>query len=125
MPGRVLSILSTFSLLPAARWLLDKGSALGLVYLASFAVTLAYHASYERDWRRTDHVLAYGVIGANTFMVVRAHSWRPPALGLVFVLLALVAYRDAKLNEARYDRSHALWHVLSGVAGLCFALGYA
>lgn len=125
MPERMLSIFSTLALLPATRMLLEKGSVCGWVYLMSFMVTLAYHASSEKEFRRTDHVLAYAVIAANTWMAWATKAPLVTVMGIGFVLLALVAYFDARLHPARYDRSHAVWHVLSGAAGYCFALGYA
>lgn len=125
MSERLLSVASTFALIPATRLLLERGSLLGLVYLASLCVAMLYHVSVEREFRRLDHVLAYSVIAANTFMVFAGRSALFASLGVAFVLLALVAYRDARRNPARYDRSHALWHVLCGAAGYMFALGYA
>ena len=125
MSDRALSMVSTAALLPTAVALFGARSLLALVYLASFFVTLAYHASRETQWRRLDHVLAYSVIASNTWMAWRSASLVCPAIGISFVALALVAYRDARLHPERYDSSHALWHVLSGVAGYAFALGYS
>lgn len=122
---RKLSMLSTAALLPAMLILAFANSLLAAVYAASCIVTLAYHRSEEQRWRKTDHVFAYGVIASNTWMTL--HSKHPAwaLCGVGFVLIALVAYRDARRNPHRYDASHALWHVLSGFAGTCFALGYA
>ncbi len=85
---------------------------------------MLYHASVETRWRRTDHILAYAVIGSNTWMAMNARTYVFPMIGILFVCLALVAYSDAKANPLRYDVSHALWHVLSGIAGFVFAFGY-
>jgi hypothetical protein len=125
MKERALSIWTTLALLPTVWVLLHHRSALAFVYLASFFVTLCYHASIETRWKRTDHALAYSVIASNTWMTFHATKAVYPFVGLGFVGLALFAYVDARKNPGRYDRSHALWHVLSGFAGLAFALGYA
>lgn len=124
MSARKYSLWTTLALLPATVTLLKSASLLGFVYAASFVVTMLYHASVETRWRKTDHVLAYGVIASNTWMALNASSWVFPILGIFAVCLALVAYSDAKSNPGRYDRSHAVWHVLSGIAGFIFALGY-
>jgi len=125
MKERVLSIWTSLALLPTA-WVLSRHrSTLSFVYLASFFVTLCYHMSAETRWKRTDHVLAYCVIASNTWMTFRSTKAIYPAIGLGFVGLALLAYVDARMNPTRYDRSHAIWHVLSGFAGLAFAIGYA
>ena len=124
MRERSLSLLTTLSLLPTVWVLAHQRSVLSFVYLASFFVTLCYHASVETRWKRTDHAFAYAVIASNTWMTF--HATRPmyAAIGLVFVVLALVAYVDARRNPSRYDRSHAIWHVLSGFAGFAFSMGY-
>ena len=124
MTARVWSLVSTLAMVPAMRALLHNGSTLGLVYLASFCVTVLYHANLESRFRVMDHVLAYGVIAANTWMVWATHNRRYALLGCVFVLLSLMAYVHARQNPEQYDRSHALWHVLSGIAGFLFVLGY-
>lgn len=121
---RKLSIATTFALLPAAALLMAHRSLLAFVYLASFLVTLVYHASVETRLRRTDHALAYAVIASNTWMAFHARVSGWAGLGIVFVLAALPAYFDAKGDQEGYDRSHAAWHFLSGCAGLCFAIGY-
>ena len=125
MTSRPLSLLSTFALVPAIRVLLHQGSILGLVYLSAFFATLAYHWSGEQRFQRIDHALAYGVIAANTYMVFATKRLPLALAGCAFVLLALVAYVDARRNKLRYDRSHAAWHVLSGLAGFLFARGYS
>ena len=122
---RAWSILSTLALLPATRLLLEHGSVFGWVYLASFFVTLGYHASEEKELVRLDHALAYAIIASNTAMVFLSHALNFALAGVGMVMVALVAYFDARRHPDRYDRSHALWHVLSGVAGYCFARGYA
>lgn len=122
---RLWSLFSTLALLPATRLLLESKSLFGWVYLVSFFVTLCYHASEEKELVRLDHALAYAVIASNTTMVFRAHSPDFALAGVGWVVLALVAYYDARRNPRRYDVSHAMWHVLSGVAGYCFARGYA
>lgn len=124
MRKRSLSILTTLALLPAAVLLFAHRSLLSFVYLASFCVTLVYHASAETEFRRTDHALAYGVIAANTWMAFHSSDQVWPGLGITLVIAALVAYGDARMNESRYDSSHAIWHLLCGAAGLCFAVGY-
>jgi predicted membrane channel-forming protein YqfA (hemolysin III family) len=122
---RIWSLLSTLALLPATVLLLHRGRAFGWVYLAAFFVTLGYHASEETEFVRLDHALAYAVIASNTTMVLRTHSPAFALAGVGGVLLALLAYFDARRNPERYDRSHAAWHVLSGAAGWCFARGYS
>lgn len=122
---RKLSMLSTAALLPAMVILALANSLLAAVYAASSIVTLEYHRSEEQRWRKTDHALAYGVIASNTWMTFQSRRPFWALCGVGFVLIALVAYRDARRNPHRYDASHALWHVLSGFAGACFALGYA
>lgn len=124
MKARKFSLLTTLALLPAAVLLLAHRSLFAFVYFASFCVTLVYHASVETRLRRTDHALAYGVIAANTWMAFHSRSRLWLGLGIVLVMAALQAYFDARANERRYDRSHALWHALSGLAGLCFSVGY-
>lgn len=113
------------ALLPGAFVLGAARSWLCLVYVASFVVTLLYHASVEQKFKRVDHLLAYGVIASNTWMTFHAKNGLFALAGLGFVMLALVAYRAARKDEARYDAIHGGWHVLSGVAGWLFAIGYA
>lgn len=122
---RTLSLWSTLALLPATAKLAFAGSFLAAIYAASFVVTLLYHASAETRWRKLDHAFAYSVIAANTWMC--AHSRHPDltGAGVVCVMAALIAYLDAKNHPERYDASHAIWHVISGVAGACFAFAYA
>lgn len=122
--SRKLSLWSTLALLPATFLLAGSKSVLALVYAASFVTTLAYHASFETRWRKLDHLFAYGIIGSNTWMSLHAQLPAVAGLGIVLVLSALLAYFDARGNPERYDSSHALWHVLSGLAGACFSYAY-
>jgi len=123
--SRTFSLWSTLALLPAALRLAAAGSALAFVYFGSLFVTLLYHASFETKWKKLDYAFAYGVIGANTWMCFHSLNRSLTGLGIVLVLAALAAYFDAKQSPDRYDVSHAIWHVFSGLAGACFAFAYA
>jgi|GEM_PF-1841609 len=125
MRARLISLVTTLSLLPGAMVLAAARSLLAAVYVASFIVTLLYHASIEQKFKRLDHVLAYGIIFSNTWMTFHTKVVPCALAGLGCVILALVAYRYARLNPSRYDAAHGLWHVLSGAAGYAFASGYA
>lgn len=124
MNERKYSLWTTLALLPAMIELARRSSILGIVYALSFVVTILYHASTETKWKALDHLFAYGVIAANTWMALHASGALYPIAGILFVCLALVAYSDAKAHPSRYDVSHSVWHVLSGIAGFLFALGY-
>lgn len=119
------SLWSSFAMVPAT-WLLLFGGApvVAALYLASLAATLAYHASFERRFVRVDRVLAYGVIGSNCWMTLRSEDLSWTAFGVLFVLLALGFYHQAKQGRRTYDFWHSLWHLACGVAGLCFVQGY-
>ena len=114
-------VWSSFALLPTAVLLGSVGNVLALVYAASMIVTLAYHWSHERRYRKLDHVLAWAVIVANCLLTLETRSWLWTAVGLGCVLAGLWFYRGAR--RARYDSRHGWWHVLSGLACWCFAKG--
>lgn len=118
------SFWSSLSLLPATLLLALHRSWLALIYGASLLVTLAYHASAERRFRRLDHALAYAVVGANTWMALHAREASKAIAGVVLVLFALSWYRRARTKPQEYDAAHGLWHLLCGAAGLAFVSGY-
>lgn len=115
---------TTLALAPATVKLLLARSGLGLVYLASLLVTLVYHASGERRLCRTDHALAYAVIGANAWMVFSRPPSHAASLGIVLVLAALYWYRRARERPNEYDAAHSVWHLLCGAAGYAFVSNY-
>lgn len=114
-------VWSSFALVPVVVVLAASGSWLAVFYAASLAVTLAYHLSRERRWRRLDHALAWSVIASNTWLALHTRSIGWTALGLLLVVVALWFYRRAR--RGRYDLRHGLWHLASGAACLAFALG--
>lgn len=115
---------STLAFVPATTYLLLHRSLLGAVYLASLVVTLIYHSSKESKLCRLDHALAYAVVAANAWMALHARNARHPVAGIVLVLFALVWYRRARERPMEYDDAHGIWHLLCGMAGLSFAIGY-
>lgn len=118
------SFWSTLAMLPATAILLMHQSWLGLIYAASLLVTLLYHGTFEQRFRRLDHALAYGVVGANGWMAFHARDGRSSIAGVFLVLFALVWYHRAKSHPEEYDGAHGVWHLLCGLAGLAFAMGY-
>lgn len=114
-------VWSSLALVPVVVVLASAGSWLAWVYAASLVVTLAYHVSRERRWRRLDHALAYAVIASNTWLALHTRSVAWVLAGLLLVVVALWFYRRAKLG--RYNLRHGLWHLASGAACLCFAMG--
>lgn len=112
---------SSLSLVPAAVLLAAHGQALAIVYLASTVVTIAYHRSRERRWRRLDHALAWGVIGANSWLALCTNSFAWTCAGLASVCVALWFYARAK--RARYAFNHGWWHLWSGLGCFAFAMG--
>ena len=117
-------IWSTLALLPVTVLLAVHGSFLALSYCASMLITFAYHASNEQQWRRVDHVFAYGVIGSNAWMTFETHSFAWTAVALAMVVISLRFYHLAKTRHDLYDWWHGWWHLAAGAAGWCFACGY-
>ena len=114
-------VWSSLCLAPAGLVLLVQGSLMGLVYLASALVSLAYHRTGETRWRTLDHALAWSVIGCNALLLWRTRDVLLALAGVALVLVALRFYVRAK--RGRYARRHSWWHLASGAACLCFVLG--
>ena len=114
-------VWSSAAFVPVVAVLAWARSWLALVYLASMVATLAYHRSRERRWRRIDHALAWGVIGANAWLALRTGSLAWTCAGLASVCIALWFYARAKRGQ--YDRRHGWWHLWSGLACWAFAMG--
>jgi len=112
---------SSLAFLPVVVVLALAHNLLALVYAASFVVTVAYHASRERRWRKLDHTLAWGVVASNAWLAIQTRSVAWTLAGLVLVVWSLWFYVGAK--RGRYSVRHGLWHLLSGTACLCFAWG--
>lgn len=107
--------------LPVVYTLAVVDHPLALVYLAAFVVMSTYHHSRESRWRGLDHFFAWAVIASNGYLAVRSlHPWWTLA-GVVLVLVALPFYRAARVG--RYNLRHGLWHLASGAACWCFAVG--
>ena len=109
-------------MLPATVVLFVSGSEIGWIYLASLVITVLYHLANEKQFRRTDHVLAYSVIAANGWMAGNTSNPFLTMLGIGWVLLALDFYFGAK--RSFYNRRHTLWHLCCGAACLFFVMGY-
>jgi len=125
MNFRKACVWSAWALLPMVVVLLRGGSWLGLVYLAAAAVSYRYHQTNETQLVDLDHVMAYTAICANGYLTWHSQSWPWTAAGCAGIGLALWFYFLAHLDEKRrYDKWHTHWHLATGAAGLCLALGY-
>jgi hypothetical protein len=118
------TVLSSVAFLPALLVLASFASWFALPVFASLVVTLLYHATWETQLVRTDHALAYSVIGCNFWMAYHTHAAWLTGLGVVMVLLGLYCYRSARTVPGAYELDHSVWHLCCGAANLCFATAY-
>jgi len=103
---------------------LSKGLWLYAALIASAScVSLYYHLTNERGLKKTDKVLAYGVIISNLYIIYLADFKQPYfSVAIVFVIIAFYFFLNGK--EHKYDVYHGLWHLCSAVITLMCVLAF-
>ena len=95
----------------------------GLLIMLAASVSLYYHLTDEREFKRVDKVLAYSVIATNLYILYLAKFKQPYfEIALVFVAIAFYFFLTGK--DHKYDVYHGMWHLCSVVITLMCVLAY-
>jgi hypothetical protein len=97
--------------------------AYGLLITLAASVSLFYHLTDEKEFKRVDKVLAYSVIAANLFVLYLA-KFKTPYFPIALVFVGIAFYFFLTGKDHKYDVYHGMWHLCSVVITLMCVLAY-